>query len=88
MQGVLTERLPVATGYNGINIHDFRDNNRLGIEVTAELEVFPWKRVLRQTLTADTKFRTLRGGVCYYGLSTVKNQKSTDLRNTISTVAL
>jgi hypothetical protein len=33
----------------------FRENTRLGKEVTAELEVFPWQRELRQTVTADTK---------------------------------
>jgi hypothetical protein len=54
----------VITGYHGIIIHEFRDNTRLGTLVTAEQEVFPWKRVLKQTVTADTKYKILRGGVC------------------------
>jgi uncharacterized Fe-S cluster-containing radical SAM superfamily protein len=39
--------------------------------VTAELEVFRWQRVLRQAITADTKHRTLRCGVCYHDRLTV-----------------
>jgi hypothetical protein len=29
-------------GYHAIIMHDFRENTRLGMQVTAELEVFPW----------------------------------------------
>jgi hypothetical protein len=46
---------------------DFRDNARLGILVAVELQVFPWQRVLRQTVAADTKYRILQGAVSYPG---------------------
>jgi hypothetical protein len=59
-----------------INRAPSRDNTRLGIQVTAELEAFPWQRVVRQTVSAVRKYRNLRGGVCYHGCLTVINRSS------------
>jgi hypothetical protein len=80
----------------GLSYTHIRGNTRLGICVTVQLEVFPWQRVLRQTVTQDAESRTLRGGIGNHGRLTAitrsqQNSETTsrmEAGSNTSTVAL